>query len=93
MRHKRCLDNPTAHNYQVWQMRKDLPEFLSTDLKVIADEPTTVIPSPIAPKSTLPPGTVGLQAPTDPKKPNKPATPGSAPQIQNPTKDQKSDKK
>ena len=76
----------SSHNYQVLQMKKDLPEFLSTDLKEIEVDPTTNMPASVAPKSTLPPGTVGVQAPTDLKSNNKPAKPGSAPQLQNPGK-------
>ncbi len=83
----------SAHNYQVLQMKKDLPEFLSTDLKVMPVEPTAEIPVPAAPNSTLPPGTVGLKAPIDAKKPIKPSAPGSAPQTQNPGKDEKSNKR
>ncbi len=84
----------SAHNYQVLQMKKDLPEFLSTDLKVIPVEPTAEVPAAAAPNKTiLPPGTVGLKAPTDLKSADKPAMPGSAPQIQNPIKDQKSTKR
>ncbi len=76
----------SAHNYQVLQMKKDLPEFLSTDLKVMPVEPTMDLPVPTAPKSTLPPGTVGLQPQTDLKSGDKPSKPGSAPQVQNPGK-------
>ena len=79
----------SAHNYQVLQMKKDLPEFLSTDLKVIPNESTAVSPAPAAPKSQLPPGTVGLKAPIDPKNPVTPPAPGSAPQMKNPEKGQK----
>ena len=76
----------SGHNYQVLQMKKDLPEFLSTELKEMPIEPTANIPAPAAPKSAIPPGTVGLKPPTDLKSADKPSKPGSAPQIQNPTK-------
>ena len=83
----------SAHNYQVLQMKKDLAEFLSTDLKEIPVEPTTVTPTSSAPKTTPPPGTVGLKAPVNPKMSDKPAAAGSAPQVQNPEKETKSNKR
>lgn len=88
----------SAHNYQVLQMKKDLAEFLSTELKVMPVEAEVQMPAPSAPKSKLPPGTVGVNAPKDLKE-KTPAKPGSAPQIQNPqnpqnqSKDQKSNKR
>ena len=84
----------SAHNYQVLQMKKDLPEFLTTDLKVVDAERAVEIPTQAAPKkTTLPPGTVGLQAPTNLKSADKPAPAGSAPQMTIPAKDQKSNKR
>ena len=76
----------SAHNYQVLQMKKDLPEFLNTELKEMPVEAVIDIPAPAAPKSTLPPGTVGLKPPTDLKNGDKPAKAGNAPQVQNPGK-------
>lgn len=84
----------SAHNYQVLQMKKDLPEFLSTDLKVIPTESPAEVPAAKAPKSKqLPPGTVGVDAPKDLKTEKKPAVPGSAPQIDDSEKDKKTSKR
>ncbi len=76
----------SAHNYQVLQMKKDLPEFLSTELKVMPVEAPTDIAPVATPKAKLPPGTVGLQNQNDLKNGGKPTKPGTAPQVQNPGK-------